>query len=174
MATSKWFHRKFNFDFSIDRYAFITDRLRQAPDKINAIVADLGEEILIGKPDGKWSIKEHTGHLSLLERSWRIRFQDIREMKPLLSPVDLDNTATSKAGFNKYTISSLLEEFVRERTLTLTLLNDSDIRDESRTSLHPRLLQQMRMIDLAWFVAEHDDHHISVIREIIFHFQIQS
>jgi hypothetical protein len=38
--------------------------------------------------------------------------------------------------------------------------------DQSRTSLHPRLQQPMRMIDHAYFVAEHDDHPIERIRAI--------
>jgi hypothetical protein len=32
-------------------------------------------------------------------------------------------------------------------------------------SLHPRLKTPMRVIDLAYFVAEHDDHHLARVRE---------
>jgi len=35
------------------------------------------------------------------------------------------------------------------------------------SSLHPRLKTPMRIVDLAYFVAEHDDHHIAAIREIL-------
>jgi predicted short-subunit dehydrogenase-like oxidoreductase (DUF2520 family) len=31
-----------------------------------------------------------------------------------------------------------------------------------RTSLHPRLKRPMRLIDLCFFVAEHDDHHLAI------------
>ncbi len=35
------------------------------------------------------------------------------------------------------------------------------------SSLHPRLNVQMRVVDMAYFVAEHDDHHICKIMEIV-------
>lgn len=41
--------------------------------------------------------------------------------------------------------------------------------DEQLTysALHPRLKTPMRVIDLAYFVAEHDDHHLSRVRELL-------
>ena len=35
------------------------------------------------------------------------------------------------------------------------------------TALHPRLEQPMTVIDLFFFVAEHDDHHLARISEIL-------
>jgi len=37
----------------------------------------------------------------------------------------------------------------------------------ARTSLHPRLQQPMRLVDHLHFVAEHDDHHLAKIWELI-------
>ena len=37
----------------------------------------------------------------------------------------------------------------------------------TRTALHPRLLTPMRVIDLCFFVAEHDDHHLARIWELL-------
>lgn len=33
--------------------------------------------------------------------------------------------------------------------------------------LHPRLKTQMTLVDLAWFDAEHDDHHLLRIQNLI-------
>jgi hypothetical protein len=33
--------------------------------------------------------------------------------------------------------------------------------------LHPRLKQPMRLVDHLYFVAEHDDHHLATIREMM-------
>ena len=166
METSKWFDRKFDLSFSTDKYTAVYKQLEQAPDRLKNIIISLPEDTLVRKPDGKWSIKEHTGHLSVLEPVWRIRFQDILESKPVLTPADLDNKATTEAGFNKNAVTALLERFVEERKATLLLLNNIDVLDGSRTSMHPRLQQPMRIIDLAYFVAEHDDHHMTMIRSI--------
>ncbi|MBO0912131.1 MAG: hypothetical protein J2P13_10085 [Acidobacteria bacterium] len=37
----------------------------------------------------------------------------------------------------------------------------------SRTMLHPRLKQPMRLVDRLYFAAEHDDHHLAGIWELI-------
>ena len=163
----KWFDRKFDFSFDTDYYTTVYERLKQAPDRLRQLTPTILEDRLTAQPDGKWSIKEHTGHLSVLEPIWRIRFHDILESKPVLTPADLTNKATTEAGFNSHTLSSLLDQFTAERKATLALLDSIDVRDSSKTSLHPRLQQPMRIIDMVYFVAEHDDHHISVIRELI-------
>jgi hypothetical protein len=92
--------------------------------------------------------KEHVGHLSLLEPLWRTRIEDIRDKKPVLTPADLSNRATSEAGFNGHVILDLLGRFDRERDETLALLDNIDASDHEKTSLHPRLSQQMRIIEL--------------------------
>jgi hypothetical protein len=45
----------------------------------------------------------------------------------------------------------------------LEALTDEEV---AATALHPRLRQQMRVIDMAYFVAEHDDHHLATINEL--------
>jgi len=166
METAKWFDRKFLFDLGPDDYGTIYDRLQSTPDRVRTLVSGLPLDRLDLKPEGGWSIKEHTAHLSIMEPVWRIRFHDIQDGKPVLSAADLTNRATTEGNFNAKDISVLLDVFQKERNTTLALLDKLDMLDESRTSLHPRLNQQMRMIDLAYFVAEHDEHHIQRIREI--------
>ena len=36
----------------------------------------------------------------------------------------------------------------------------------SVTALHPRLNQPMRVVDMAFFTAEHDDHHLARMTEL--------
>jgi hypothetical protein len=43
-------------------------------------------------------------------------------------------------------------------------LNDEEL---LKSSLRPRLKTPMKIIDLAYFVAEHDDHHLASVREIL-------
>ena len=167
METTKWFERKFDFDFGPDHYAAIYLQLKHAPARLREAVALLEEAVLVQQPEGGWSIKEHTGHLAIMEPIWRMRFQDIDEGRATLSAADLANSATTEAKFNREDITALLDRFLAERLTTLALLDNLHMPDDSRTSMHPRLKQPMRMIDLAYFVAEHDDHHIRRIREIL-------
>ena len=39
--------------------------------------------------------------------------------------------------------------------------------EQHPSRLHPRLKQPMRLVDHLYFVAEHDDHHLAKIWEMI-------
>jgi hypothetical protein len=39
--------------------------------------------------------------------------------------------------------------------------------DFGRSMMHPRLKQSMRLVDHLYFVAEHDDHHLAKIWELV-------
>jgi len=167
MSTSKWFNRKFDFSFGNTEYPAIYQRLQQAPELLANILFHIPDKILSYQPNDKWSVKEHVGHLSILEPLWRTRIHDILQKKAVLTATDLDNKKTGEAGFNNYTIAALLRKFSEERKITLSLLDRMDVPGNSHTSLHPRLEQPMRIIDILYFTAEHDDHHTAVIRELI-------
>src|SRR5690349_2190540 len=108
MSTSKWFERKFDFSFDVDEYTNIYQRLQRAPAVLESVILTIPEQLLSHQPAGNWSIKEHTGHLSVLEPLWRARIQDIIDKKPTLTPTDLNNSATSDAGFNQFNITELV------------------------------------------------------------------
>jgi len=166
MANSKWFDREFDLSFGPNRYAAIYDQLKDAPERLRRATAGVSEGAAAEKPGGKWSIKEQVAHLSVMEPLWRTRFLDIKDRKPTLTVADLTNSATTDGGFNALPMEGLLQRFETQRAETLRLLDSIDALDTASTSLHPRLKQPMRIIDLAYFVAEHDDHHITVIKEM--------
>jgi uncharacterized damage-inducible protein DinB len=166
MQQPKWFEREFDLSFGAERYAAMYHQLAGAPERLQQAVAGLREEVLVAKPGGKWSIKEQAAHLFVMEPLWRVRFQDIMDQKPTLTVADLNNTATTEGGFNAVAIAELLARFAAERQETMRLLDQIDALDLKKTSLHPRLKQPMRVIDLAYFVAEHDDHHIAIVKEL--------
>lgn len=163
----KWFERNFDFSFDTDMADTICHRLRHTPAKLQQLIATATEDELDFKPNNKWSVKEQVGHLTILEALWRARLNDFNEGKPELTPADLDNKATDAANFNQYHVAALLDHFVKERTATLALISTIDIRDPNLTSMHPRLKSPMRIIDHLYFVAEHDDHHYGVIKEMV-------
>jgi hypothetical protein len=56
-----------------------------------------------------------------------------------------------------------------ERTFLAVRLREASADDLARASKHPRLSTPMRLIDLAFFVAEQDDHHMAKLRELKAH-----
>lgn len=166
METKKWFDRKFDLNLGREKFITVYKRLQNAPARLQQIVAAAPGKMFIYRPGGAWSAKEHIGHLSVLEPLWRARIVDIRHGKSVLTPADINNTATSEGGFNDNDIPSLLDAFATERSKTLLLLDGLSVEDLDKTSLHPRLQQPMNMVAHIYFVAEHDDHHFARIQEI--------
>lgn len=167
MAQLNWFDRKFDFSFGMERYLLLKERLQLAASRYHHTAALLPKLVLHTTPGNKWPIKTHIGHLWILEPLWQKRFQDIANGMATLSPADLNNTATHEADFDRMPLPELLAIFEKERKKTLAGLDRLKPDDFSKSSFHPRLRQPMRVIDLMYFIAEHDDHHLSSINDII-------
>ena len=154
-----WFERKFLFDFPLGLYPCILERLRGTPARAGIMTQGLSEKALTRKPDGKWSIQEHIGHLYDLEELHEGRIDDFRKRLKGLRPADLQNKKTEEAGHNSTSLAELLIKFRNSRTEFVKQLSSADDDTVGFASLHPRLKQSMRLVDMAFFVAEHDDHH---------------
>ena len=84
----------------------------------------------------------------------------------VLRPADMDNRRTWEAGHNGRAIDDLVHQFRRERHSFVERLAAWDSERIGQSALHPRLKQLMRVIDMAFFVAEHDDHHLARMTEL--------
>ena len=156
-----WFERKFEFTFPVELYPNLFARLRGTPARMEDIFRGRPREILIGKPDGKWSAQEHAGHLLDLEPLWLARVSDFEARGTELTLADLTNRKTHEANHNARPLEQILIEFRRARGELLDRLERMDSNLFSRSLLHPRLKTPMRLADHLYFVAEHDDHHVA-------------
>ena len=161
-----WFDRQFNFDHLKGTFPSIYERLAGLMVRLEHKLASIPEAQLSVKFNQKWSIKEHIGHLLDLEDLWIARMNDFLTEAELLTEADLENTKTHEAHHNSTELAELLAALHSKRNRLLVTCRQLESLAESRTALHPRLLQPMRVIDLAYFVAEHDDHHMAAISEI--------
>lgn len=164
IAQTKWIERKFSFDFPVGMAPVIVERLRGAPARIELYVAGVPREILIARVSEKWSIQEHVGHLIDLDELHDDRIGDFLAGKLELRAADITNARTSSAGHNGRDIRELATEFRKQRSRFISRVEDLKESDFERISLHPRLKLPMRLVDMLYFVAEHDDHHFSVMR----------
>ena len=167
MNKELWTDKKFIFVLENSELSSIIDRLKDSHSKIKQIINGVPEEILDKKPEGKWSIKENVGHLIDLEELHDKRIDDFLENRHVLHAADMKNKKTDDARHNRKDINQLVSEFKKVRDEFIRRLESLDAEVLERTSLHPRLKQPMRVIDLAQFVSEHDDYHIETIREIV-------
>ena len=66
------------------------------------------QEILIRKPQGKWSAQEHAGHLLDLEPLWLARVEDYVAGSAQLTVTDLQNRKTDEANHNARPLEQIL------------------------------------------------------------------
>jgi|SRR5688572_15652246 len=166
MGQVNWFDRKFESISRQNIMPSIIERLDGTPLRLKHKLTKADPTLYKIKPDGKWSILEHVGHLSDLEPLWQGRLDDILKGEQELRPTDLANTQTTEANHNEKAISELLETFYALRMVTLAKLCALKEEDIFRLAYHPRLKTPMNVIDLFTFVAEHDDHHLAKITTI--------
>ena len=167
MDQEQWFKRQFDFGFTQNIFPSIIERLTGTSARLDEKIKYIPSDILSIRIDNTWSIKENIGHLTDLEPLWQGRLEDILNDEPILRPTDLQNTKTNEANHNAVPIEELLAKFrqIRNKTIQLTeLLNEEQI---YKCALHPRLKTPMRIMDLFLFVAEHDDHHLARITQLV-------
>ena len=167
MQRTKWVERKFTFDFPEGWMYNIMERLQGTPARIKEMVIGLDEDLANLKPEGKWSIKEHIGHLYDLEFLHDGRLDDFKEGKEILRAADMKNALTEESHHNLSSLATLIDKFSKSRRDFLIKLNSLDDATLVRKSLHPRLQIMMRPVDVAYFCAEHDDHHLASMRAIL-------
>ena len=162
-----WFERKFDFNFPIEQYPNLCIRLRGTPARIEEIMHGVSQDVLVSKPQGKWSAQEQAGHLLDLESLWIARVDDFLAGGDTLTVADLSNRKTHEANHNSRPLEDILAEF---RTARLNLVNRiAEFQPTlfALSKLHPRLKQPMRLVDHLYFIAEHDDHHLARIWQLI-------
>jgi uncharacterized damage-inducible protein DinB len=147
-------------------YPNILIRLRGTPWRLEQLTHGLKREILTAKPDGKWSIQETAGHLLDLETLWLTRLSEFLAGAQVLTAADIANSKTDQAHHNERELRDILMVFRKARQEMVDRLDVLGREDFLRHAHHPRLNTSMRLVDHAYFVAEHDDHHLARIREM--------
>jgi uncharacterized damage-inducible protein DinB len=162
-----WFQRKFEFSFPVELYPNLLARLRGTPIRLEELLRGRSREVLIKKPHDKWSAQEHAGHLLDLEPLWLARVADYVAGSAQLTVTDLQNRKTDEANYNSQSLETILAGFRNARAKLVTRAGELDSSLFSQAIPHPRLKTPMRLVDHLYFVAEHDDHHLARIWELI-------
>jgi hypothetical protein len=162
-----WFERKFEFTFPVEQYPNLGVRLRGTPARLEEMLRGRSREGLIRKPENKWSAQEHAGHLFDLESLWMARVDDFLAGGDTLTVADLSNRGTDEANYNTRPLADILADFRKARLHLVDRVAEFQPELFARSMLHPRLKQPMRLVDHLYFIAEHDDHHLAKIWELI-------
>ncbi len=162
----KWTDRRFNFDFPAGIYPEMIERIRGTPARLEDLLAGLPRETLTAQVDGRWSMQENAGHLLDLESLVSQRSDEYLAGNAALHAADMSNRKTYEASHNDVPVESILKAFRTTRHAIVNRLESFDDDIFARSALHPRLNVPMRLVDMLFFQAEHDDYHLARISEL--------
>ncbi|HVG40340.1 MAG TPA: DinB family protein [Chitinophagaceae bacterium] len=168
ISQTPWLQRSFHFNFPLSHFPIIFSRLEGTLFRIHMLLQAADDERCSIKNNG-WSVKEHVGHLYDLEELWWQRMTDFLQYKEALTAADMTNSKTEEAKHNEKALEELVNAFTIERQRILEVIYSYDEGTLNRTSCHPRLNVPFRLIDSLYFVAEHDDHHIALLSNLLRH-----
>jgi len=157
-----WFNRVFNFGAPKGMLPFYLERLEGTIIRIEKKVQGISEEVLSTRLDNKWSVKENIGHLAEVDE---IAGKRVGEMISGISP--MSPAVFEPKAYYEWPISNVMKYFNENRRKNIARYATLTPDELSKSSVHPRLKVSMTPIDLALFDAEHDDHHLVRINEIL-------
>ncbi len=161
-----WTERTFDFDFPVGLYREFMERLRGTPVRVEELIRSVPTDRLTACPDQGWSIQQNVGHLLDLEPLVMTRLDEYDAGAAVLHAADMSNQKTNQAGHNDKSIESILSAFAEARAELVRRLESLAPARFGQTALHPRLNQPMRIVDMMYFQAEHDDYHLARITEL--------
>ena len=167
----KWVDRKFQFTFPVEVYPEMIERLRGTPARLEDRLRFVDPQILTRRDGERWSMQENAGHLLDLETLFSNRLDEYLAGAANLHAADMSNRKTYEAEHNRLTLESILTSFRESRTALVQRLEELPSDTFARVAHHPRLNVPMRLVDMLFFQAEHDDHHLARISELIKAFQ---
>jgi len=158
-----WFERSFDLNLPIESWPEVMSRLRGAPARLEELIRAIPAEDWTAPQEQGWSIQTQVGHLKDLEALWLARVADFASGARVLAAADLANRATEEADHDGDSMPRLFGAFRWARVQLVAALGALDHDALGRASLHPRLGVPITPTGLAFFVAEHDDHHLATI-----------
>ena len=163
----KWTERTFQFDFPVEVFPEVIERVRGTPARLEDRLGSLSPDILTRRDGERWSMQENAGHLLDLESLGNQRLDEYLAGAEVLHAADMSNRKTYEAEHNQVPITLILDEFRKERMLLVERLRGLEPQTFSRVAHHPRLNVPMRLVDMLFFQSEHDDYHLARISELI-------
>ncbi len=142
------------------------ERLRGTPARLEDRIGSMPAEVLRRRDGERWSIQENAGHLLDLESLVMERLNQYLAGATELHAADMSNRKTYEAGHNSVPVPLILSDFREQRMKIVARLDGLDAEMFARSAFHPRLAVQMRLVDMIFFQAEHDDYHLARISEL--------
>jgi hypothetical protein len=164
----KWADRDFQFTFPVGIYPELIERLRGTPARLAERLTAVPAGQLVQRRGGGWSMQEHAGHLADLDEALFLpRLDDYENGVAILRAADMANPGTEAAQHNRRPLAHVLGGCRDNRARLVARLEGLEAGVFARVARHPRLQCPMRLVDMLFFHAEHDDYHLARITELL-------
>lgn len=167
IARTPWLDRRFAAGLPLEMFPNLLERLRGTPARLEDRLRDASIETLTAANGGAWSILENVGHLLQVEALWAARLDDFEAGRAELTAARFEAWRVGDVGFNRREARHLCAAFRAARHHLVGRLERLDDPILQRAARHPRLDQPMRVVDLMAFIAEHDDHHLVTVTQLL-------
>ena len=161
-----WAKRAFHFGHPSWMVGDFAERLRGTVHRLAPLLADLDDDALRMQLGGSWSILQNAGHLGDVEELWLQRVADLRAGRAAFAPAAAERFGRLAEAHQARSADDVVRHLRTRRAPFLAALESADARLLDAQAFHERLGVPLRLVDLAQFVAEHDDHHLLRIRAL--------
>jgi uncharacterized damage-inducible protein DinB len=110
---------------------------------------------------GKWSVKQVLGHINDSERIFAYRALRISRNDPKPMEGFEQNDYVDNGGFERRSLSGLIDEFTAIRSATVCLFANLEGEAWQRRGVANQ--NQVSVRALAWIIAGHELHHRSIV-----------
>lgn len=164
--TKKWNEFEFNNGIDNAKLPLILERFTGTPARLEVKIRTMNPELLTSSEKSAWSINQHVGHISLLEKVWKQRIKEITEDFEEFSGVVISDDEYIQANFNEQSIADIITALKIKRERLYYRILELTENDLNKSTIHPRLKVKMKIIDLLSFICDHDDYHLAEITKI--------
>jgi len=116
---------------------------------------------------GSWCVLEHVGHLIHLDERMEDRVDDFMARRNTLCNIDLVDQTPIIEGHRRRDPGDLFEEFRLNRVALVERIRNMDPGALRHRAMHPCRGITMGPVDLVMYLAEHDDHHLALMRNLL-------
>ena len=162
-----WEKRTLSFGRGIDELPVLLERMLGTAARLMDLAAHEPIERLSLRRQGSWSVLEHIGHLIHLQDRMDERVDDYAAQRTCLCRIDLSDQERILSGFTSRALGDVLEEFRLKRVYFVERIQGLDPGAMRHQALHPCRPDRMSVSDMVLYLAEHDDHHMVLMRKLL-------
>lgn len=167
MRIIPWNERQLAFGKGMDELPLLVERALGTPARIMLLVQGLPLERITMRIHGRWSLKDHLTHLILLDERLEVRADDLEARRSTLSPVEMGDQERFLSSNRDRPFGDMVEEFRLRRNYLVQRFVELDAAALQHRAEHPCRGMAMTAADQLLFIAEHDDHHLALMRAAV-------